>query len=116
MGKKNYTNYNNMKNKAEAVEKTEEVVNTEVVEEPNGSPVEETPVEPVAEVKPLIGVVSGCARLNVRLQPSRDSKPLCVLAEGSKVVVDPDSTAEWYGIRTKEGVKGYCMKKFITIK
>lgn len=128
MSKKNYTNYNNMKNRTEAVEKTEEVVKADVIEEPDCSPVEaeeivgreiKTPQEPVAtvaEAKPLVGVVSGCAKLNVRSKPSRDSRPLCVLTEGSKVVVDPDSTAEWYGICTKEGVKGYCMKKFITIK
>lgn len=121
MSKKNYTNYNNMKNRTETVEKTEEVVKAEVIEEPDCSPEEtveavETPVEPVAEAKPLVGVVSGCAKLNVRSKPSRDSRPLCVLTEGSKVAVDPDSTAEWYGICTKEGVKGYCMKKFITIK
>lgn len=128
MGKKNYTNYNNMKNKKEAADKVEEVVKAEVVEEPDCSPVEaeevvgrelKTPQEPVvtvAEAKPLVGVVTGCTRLNVRLQPSRDSRSLCVLAEGSKVVVEPNSTTEWYGVRTKDGVTGYCMKKFITIK
>ena len=122
MGKKNYTNYNNVKNKKEAADKVEEVVKAEVVEEPECSPEEiveevETSVEPaVEETKPLVGVVTGCTRLNVRLQPSRDSKSLCVLAEGSKIVVEPNSTTEWYGVRTKDGVTGYCMKKFITIK
>ena len=122
MGKKNYTNYNNMKNKKETVDKVEEVKDVEFMNEPECSPEEiveevETSVESaVEEAKPLVGVVTGCSRLNVRLQPSRDSRSLCVLAEGSKVVVEPNSTTEWYGVRTKDGVTGYCMKKFITIK
>lgn len=64
----------------------------------------------------VIGIVSGCKRLNVREQPDLNSNVLQILGENTEVVV---ATAfendEWYCV-TIDDVSGYCMKKFIEIK
>ena len=76
--------------------------------------------EEVAEVNAdgnLTGVVSGCARLNLRKEASKDSDVLLVLDKDTELVVDPtEETEEFYKVCTSSGVEGYCMKKFITIK
>lgn len=82
------------------------------------------PVEEVEEVEELIeevetvtGVVSGCERLNLRKEASKDSDILSVLNKGTELVVSSEeSTDEFYKVVTEAGVEGYCMKKFITIK
>lgn len=87
--------------------------------------VEETEVilpkvsEPVAveAPKPVIkGVVTDCARLNVRRAPSTKSAVVCEIARDAEVVIDMDkSKPEWYSVCTESGVNGYCMKKYIQI-
>lgn len=85
----------------------------EIVEE---SPVVEEPVveEPVVQT---IGFVDGCNSLRVRKESSVDSEELCIIAKSTEVVIDlENSTEDFYKVTTSEGVEGYCMKKFITIK
>lgn len=77
------------------------------------APVEET----VVEVETVVGVVSGCEKLNLREEASKDSKVLSILNKGTELVVSTEeSTEDFYKVITATGVEGYCMKKFITIK
>lgn len=70
------------------------------------------------EVVEVDGIVSGCEYLNVREESSKDANILCVIGVNTVVKVDLSSdteTNEFYKVITPNGVKGYCMKKFITI-
>lgn len=73
--------------------------------------------ENVEESASIIGFVDNCERLRVRKESNVDSEELCIINKLSEVVIDLDnSTDEFYKVKTSEGVEGYCMKKFITIK
>lgn len=88
------------------VEKT--VVEEAVVEEAAG----ET-IEPVS-VKPLVGIISNCTRLNIRKKPNKSADVVTVLNAKTEVTIDPDYTnKEWYKLVSDAG---YCMKAFITLK
>lgn len=81
----------------------EEAVSTEEVE------VDEASV-------PIVGIVSACAKLNVREEPDVDSSIVCEIAANSKVMIDEDkSTEDWFSVCTETGFEGYCMKRYITI-
>ena len=61
------------------------------------------------------GVVANCAKLNVRIRPSTDGKVVTILNANDEISIDVDkSTDEWLKIRTIDGVKGYCMRKFVS--
>lgn len=73
----------------------------------------------LAEPKIVTGIVSGCAKLNVRKKPAKHgySGVAEVIDVDSELELDlENSTEEWYKVRTESGVTGYCMKKFVTIK
>ena len=80
----------------------------------------EVVTEEVATVeapKPVVGIVSGCKRLNVRKMPFKSAVVIEVINAGSKVSIDLTKSAdEWYNIHTESGTTGFCMKKFITVK
>ena len=81
--------------------------------------VDEPIVEEVKQEIVLVdGIVSGCEYLNVREESSKDANILCVIGANTILKVDLSSdteTNEFYKVITPNGVKGYCMKKFITI-
>lgn len=95
---------------------------TEVVEEVDstGNTVEDVAGESVEdpEVLLLVGIVSGCIKLNVRAEAKKEATILCVLDKGTEVtLLDSEEVSEdFYKVCTKDGVEGYCMKKFIEIK
>lgn len=75
-------------------------------------------VEPVAEPanlpKTVAGVVTNCAKLNVRSKPSITGEVLCVLNASSEIEVDYEkSVPDWAYVCTATGVEGYCMRQFI---
>lgn len=76
----------------------------------------ERPIDNVEEIeaKPgVIGIVSGCERLNVRTAPSKDSDVATIIDKDKEVTIDPDnSSTEWYAISV-DGVNGFVMSKFI---
>lgn len=83
----------------------DEIVNSETVE-----------VNNVEVPETTNGVVTGCAKLNVRKEPSKEAEVLCVINELSAVVVTvEESTEDFYKVCTPSGIEGYCMKKFINI-
>lgn len=124
MSNKNYKNYNNINSTKPAEEVTPEAapVEVEVKEEVKVEPTpavevkpEPTPA-PVAKPQPkqVTGIVSGCIKLNVRKEPSKDAEIIAVINEGSEVVINRiKSTVEFFSVCTAAGVEGYCMKKFI---
>ena len=71
----------------------------------------------VEEAVPTVGFVDNCERLRVRKESNVDSEELCIINKLSEVVIDLDNSTDYfYKVTTSEGVAGYCMKKFITIK
>ena len=71
----------------------------------------------VEEAVPTVGFVDNCECLRVRKESNVDSEELCIISKLSEVVIDLDNSTDYfYKVKTSEGVEGYCMKKFITIK
>jgi len=73
-------------------------------------------VEPPAP--PFVGsVTKGCAKLNVRKNPSVDAEVVHVLNEGDGFFIDDkNSTWDFYKVQLPSlTVEGYCMKKFVEI-
>ena len=92
-------NYNKMSNN----KKESKIEKTSIIEEVS------------EQEKPVQGLVSGCKRLNVRKKPSINSDVVCVIDDGTEVlVIKSDSTNEWFEVVAVNGEKGYCMKKYIT--
>lgn len=130
----NYHNYNSYSSSntkpISQVDETKEVDKEEVIEEVakeivSGNietiPSEEESVEeePTMQITPvqIIGVVSGCSRLNVREAADADADIIGIIEEGSEVEIDKSkSTADFYKVYTAAGFEGFCMKKFIVIK
>jgi uncharacterized protein YgiM (DUF1202 family) len=93
----------------------ENVVIEGVNELPEDAEVVDNVIPPIEDLV-LKGVVNP-GRLNVRKQPSKDSEVLEVITRNSEVEIGLDGeTDEFYKVRTKSGVEGYCMKEFISIK
>lgn len=96
-----------------------EVMNepAEVVEEVKEAvvePVTEPVVEP--EKEPVIGIVTDCVKLNVRAEASAKSEVVAVIdASTELVIIEEESTKDFFKICTASGIEGYCMKKFVTI-
>lgn len=87
----------------------------EVVEEIKEAVVAESEAaEP--EQEPVIGIVTDCAKLNVREEASAKSAVVAVIdASTELVIIEEESTKDFFKICTASGIEGYCMKKFVTI-
>ena len=125
-------NYSKFSQKKENVNLEEIFPETEAVEadaeqEPIMDPVVEEEAEQaqeiveesqkVEEAVPTVGFVDNCECLRVRKESNVDSEELCIISKLSEVVIDLDNSTDYfYKVKTSEGVEGYCMKKFITIK
>lgn len=125
-------NYSKFSQKKENVNLEEIFPETEAVEadaeqEPIMDPVVEAEAEQaqeiveesqeVEEAVPTVGFVDNCECLRVRKESNVDSEELCIINKLSEVVIDLDNSTDYfYKVITSEGVEGYCMKKFITIK
>lgn len=122
--KHNYRNYSKPVDEAvptEAVDEVKEVIaeaaaNVEVDVDEAASV--EAPVQKTATTEAtVIGKVVKCKRLNVRKNPSKESDPVCIVNEGTVLMVDRNATtpSEWYAVYTESGIKGFCMKEFVKI-
>lgn len=125
-------NYSKFSQKKENVNLEEIFPETEAVEadaeqEPIIDPVVEAEAEQaqeiveesqkVEEAVQTVGFVDNCEHLRVRKESNVDSEELCIINKLSEVVIDLDNSTDYfYKVTTSEGVEGYCMKKFITIK
>ena len=126
-----HKNHNNGYTHYSKPQETAPVVEPEVKSEVNPEAVTDNPVvtptvtpdpeptvtpDPEPENTEFLGVVTECAKLNVRKEPSMDADVVTVLLIGSEVMVDKAlSTEEFYKITTETGVEGYCKKDFIII-
>lgn len=128
--KHNYRNYSNAGNRA--VNAVDEAVPAEVTEDVKEVIAEaaaneeidvddsvsiEAPAEEIPEDDSQIGKVVNCKRLNIRKRPNKDSDPVCVVTEGTVLMIDLKraTTPDWYAVYTEAGVEGYCMKEFVEI-
>lgn len=99
--RKDYTRYSKETASAGAVEVVENV---------------QQELEEVEPVKTVVGVVTDCIKLNVRVEPNAKAEVVCEIAASTELMIDEDrSTDEFYKIYTAAGIEGYCMKKFISI-
>lgn len=111
MANQNYKNYKAMSNQPKKEHAKPEVVE-KVMMEPEV--VEEVTPEVTREPDKLVGVVN-CTLLNVREAATKASKVLCEINKDTKVTIESEANDEWYKVTTKKGIKGYCMKEFITV-
>lgn len=96
---------------------TEEVEVVETVETPVEEPVEQ-PVEEEVVVKKTSkeAVVSDCAMLNIRGNCKKDATVVAVISAGTEVIVDTCEAEGWYKVWLANGISGFCMKDYITIR
>ena len=114
MANSNYKNYKAMSNQPKKEPKKPEVVEKVMLEPEVVEVVKELIPEVTKEPDKLVGVVN-CTLLNVREAATKASKVLCEINKDTKVTIESEANDEWYEITTKKGIKGYCMKEFITI-
>ena len=114
MANPNYKNYKAMSNQPKKEHKKPEVVEKVMLEPEVVEVVKELIPEVTKEPDKLVGVVN-CTLLNVREAATKASKVLCEINKDTKVTIESEANDEWYEITTKKGIKGYCMKEFITI-
>ena len=126
---KNYSKFSQKKENAnlEEIFPETEAVEADAEQEPIMDPVVEEEAEQaqeiveesqeVEEAVQTIGFVDNCEHLRVRKESNVDSEELCIINKLSEVVIDLDNSTDYfYKVTTSEGVEGYCMKKFITVK
>lgn len=105
--KHKHTNYS----RPQETTKVEPVVVETTIKEDDVTPVI---VEP--EVKPVIGIVTGCEKLRVREQANANATVVCEIKVGSEVMIDEEESAgAFYKVCTGAGVEGFCMKDYIVI-
>lgn len=120
MSKKNYSKISTEKAKESIEVKEETVVETAPVE--TAEPVVETKEPEVTKPETVIGIVSGCKKLNVRRKPFADAAIICKIDVDDEVEINESrSTPDFYAvvvsnIEKKTRIKGFCMKEFIKIK
>ena len=97
-------------------EEEQVVVQEAITEEPEVTMHKEVPA-PNQEPNIVTGIVTGCAKLNVREHPDLKADSLCILSASSEVkVVEDEVFGNWYHVFTDAGVEGFCMKRYISIK
>lgn len=126
---KNYSKFSQRKENVnlEEIFPETEAVEADAEQEPIMDPVVEEEAEQaqeiveesqkVEEAVQTVGFVDNCECLRVRKESNIDSEELCIISKLSEVVIDLDNSTDYfYKVKTSEGVEGYCMKKFITVK
>ena len=127
MSKHNYSQYSNKNNrgnnqninqKHKSIEKIHEAIEVKMDTIPV-KPVETVAlaneaVETVALPNTVKGIVSHCAKLNVRENATVDSGIVCVLDAMSEIEIDVNkSTSNWFYIYSATGAEGYCMRQYV---
>ena len=127
MSKHNYSQYSNKNNrgnnqninqKHKSIEKIPEAIEVKMDTIPV-KPVETVAlaneaVETVALPNTVKGIVSHCAKLNVRENATVDSGIVCVLDAMSEIEIDVNkSTSNWFYIYSATGAEGYCMRQYV---
>lgn len=77
--------------------------------------IENKEIEEVSEE--IIGVVTDCLRLNIRMKPCKDSEVVAIATCLDELRIDcEESTDDWYAVCTVAGIEGFCMKKFVAVR
>lgn len=114
--KHNYSqHYNNVNNnKPKVVEEGLKPIAADVVVEPTKPKLVQETIETVKLPETVIGMVAGCAKLNVRAEANLFSDIVCVLDNMSEIAINVEkSDKDWFYICTASGIEGYCMRKFV---
>lgn len=113
MSKKTFNNYNEaFKNEAAIRMKESERSNLNIE---NAAAEKDMAVE-IREIKPVVGIVTDCVKLNIRKEPDKEADILCEIPALTKLTVLEDgSIDEWLHICTEDGLKGFCMKRYIAV-
>ncbi len=111
---RDYTKFSNNKHEEKATEYVKTPIGAdEVLEDSNASLAEVALEIPNPE---KTGVVVDCLKLNVREAPNANANIVCVIdASTNLVIIEEESTDEFYAVCTASGAEGYCMKQFIKI-
>lgn len=125
MSRTNYNNYSKRPENRETVERpanpvvdVDPVIETIPEIKPEVKP-EVKSAAPVQPTKPITknGVVSDCAKLNIRDGASTTANVLCTVDVNSELVVYiNENFGEFYKVCTASGVEGYCMKNYVSLK
>lgn len=95
-------------------EEVPEVIDTPVADVTAPIVVIEPAEKPECEF--VVGVVTGCSRLNVREAPETMANVICTIPVWSEVQICMTHEYDmWYHVYTAAGQEGYCMKQFIDI-
>ena len=112
--KKIYSKISTEKVKAE--QNVEAEITTSI--EAPAEPIVETVEEKTTPARRYIGVVTDCAKLNVRDAANLNANVLTIIDKGTEVSIEGEDNG-FYFVRkdnTTHGFSGWCMKKYITIK
>ena len=64
----------------------------------------------------VVGYVSGCLKLNIREEGYPGANVVCVVPEKTALLIEvAESNDEWYKVYTETGMKGFCMKQYVTL-
>ena len=102
-------------------EKAEDVTNENITESESTEETVEVSEEELSKVQVeepdmLIGIVTGCTRLNIRAEASSDSDILTVVNVGSELQIHVSGTTdEFFKVTTGFGIGGYAMRQFVSI-
>lgn len=117
--KKNYKAMYNKQGDAAIPEVTSIVMPEEAIVEEAAviGPIEIVDAVEESKCEFVVGTVTGCSRLNVRMAPETMADVICVIPVWSEVQICTTHDHDmWYHIFTAAGQEGYCMKQFIEIK
>ena len=64
-----------------------------------------------------IGVVANCNKLNIRKKPDFNADVVGMVDVGTALTINvTGSTEDFYKVRTKSGMFGFCIKEFVEIR
>ena len=117
MSKHNYSQYSNKKNDNRPNYKVKTPVEKPAMQpeitQSKPELVQET-VNTVSLPRTVEGVVSGCAKLNVRAEANLFADVVCTLDAMSEIMIDVEkSNKDWFYVYTAMGREGYCMRKYV---
>lgn len=78
---------------------------------------EQTPVEEPKREEALVYVITGCSKLRIRKKPDANAEIVCLVDTTNELTVkEVEGKKDWVRVTTDSGKKGFCMKRFVTIK
>ena len=64
-----------------------------------------------------MGVVKNCDKLNIRKKPDFNADVVGMVDVGTALTINvTGSTEDFYKVRTKSGMFGFCMKEFVEVR